>query len=85
MCCLNKMNVSYIVNQRRILFVKKFYVDIPKTNFLADIITKYTHNNEFQTLLSNLNIDVNLSFDSIKYNILTHFLNTAHVSFSYLF
>jgi len=79
MCCLNKMNVSYIVNQRRILFVKNLYSNVPKTNFLADIVTTYIHYNEFQTLLHNCNIDVNLFYGSIRDNFLNSFLNTVHL------
>ena len=72
------MNVSYIVNQRRILFIKNMSLVIPKEHLLSDIIENYIHNNEFQTLLSNCNVNFDMSKGNIKHNFVKNFIDSAH-------
>jgi len=64
--CLNKLNVYYLINLRRTLFIKNTFENCHIGTTLRSFLSKYIYSNEFQTLLHNFNIDFSLSFSEIK-------------------
>ena len=66
LCCLNKLNVHYLIGMRRIAFIKNLFVNMHICNPLRGFLVKYIHSNEFQSLLHKFNVDFNLSFSDIK-------------------
>ena len=57
MCALNKLNVVYTVNLKRVLFVRKISSGALDNLTLSGIVKKCIHYNEFQTVLHKFNID----------------------------
>ena len=78
MSALKKLNVVYMVNLRRILFIRKLIFNISDNYTLRGIVTKYINYNEFQTVLNKFNIDPFLPEYKIKELFHSHFLSTCH-------
>ena len=78
MACLNKLNVDYLVNLRRILFIKKMSVIAHDNATLLGVVKKYVNYNEFQTVLNKFDIDYSVSVSKISYKMHSHFLTTCH-------
>lgn len=78
MACLNKLNVDHLVYLRRILFIKKIYMNCIANGTLNEIVKVYINNNEFQSILTKFNISMLDSFGEIKSLFFSHFLTTCH-------
>ena len=84
LACLNKLNVEYLVNLRRILFIRKMSTTAHGNDTLTGVVNKYVSNNEFQTVLQKFDIDYSVSVSMINHKFHSHFLNTCHWLFHFI-
>ena len=77
-CSLQKLNLIYTENLRRILFIKNIVscTDI-RNNTLENITNCYIHRSEFQTVLQKCNIDISWSISRIKNAVYNSFKETC--------
>ena len=77
MCALKKINFSYMLTQRRILFLKNILTVCNSNKTLMGICNTYVHNNEFQTLLMKGRVNVQWSVTRIKTVIFSDFVSSC--------
>ena len=74
---LNKLNVFYLVQLRRIIFIKRWYESIDKSHPFHNLLITYMNRNEFQTVLRKFNINFHSSFSKIKMAMFDRFLDSC--------
>ena len=74
---LKKLNVIYMVNLRRILFIKKMMINYPLNVTLMGILKSYIMNNEFQTVLNKYKIDFTASINNITKRVQLDFISSC--------
>ena len=79
MGALNKLNVIYMINLRRVLFIKRMMNDSLNNHTLLGIVKHYVNNNEFQTILNKYKINFHASSGKIKKSFSSDFQTTCHV------
>ena len=67
----------YLVNLKRILFVRKMSSGVTDNLTLVGILNKYVNFNEFQTVLHKFNIDPCISEHNIRHCFRSHFANSC--------
>lgn len=73
MAMLHKLNIIFMINMRRIIFIKNWLLNMPTTNSLNCILRKYIDGNEFQSILHSCNIDFFATVGKIKYTFHSNF------------